>query len=120
MLARSLATPTPTPLHKGEGNFETPDGEEENQTRRAARRERCARARRPRHRQQPDAARAVPAPSHDHAGTRRPQRGAEAVDPHRHELPVLRRRRDVVYGEVEAVKRMSAFWKAATESPRHV
>src|SRR6202030_905724 len=62
------------------------------------------RPRRPRHRQQPDAPRALSTPDRRHARPRRPRRRAEAKHPHRHELPVLRGRRDVVYGEVEKGK----------------
>jgi hypothetical protein len=54
-------------------------------------------------RQQPDAARTVPAADGKNARPRRPVRGAEAVDPDRHELPVLRGRGIFVHGEAAAM-----------------
>jgi hypothetical protein len=58
---------------------------------------------RPNPRQGSDAARAVSEADFRHARARRPLRRAEAIDPHRHELPLLRRGRVFVYGEAEAV-----------------
>src|ERR1700733_15441766 len=59
-------------------------------------------ARRPNPRQQSDAARAVPKADRGHAGARRPLRRAEAIDPHRHELPLLRGGWIFVHGEAKA------------------
>jgi len=79
-------------------------------------------ARRPNPRQQSDAARAVPEADRGHAGARRPFRRAEAIHPHRHELPLLRGRRVFVHGEAEAGRELfgrkkglclSASWKAS-------
>ena len=61
-----------------------------------------ARARRPRAVEQSRAPRSLCAADLAHAGARRPLRRAEAIDPHRHELSLLRRRRVLIYGEAEA------------------
>jgi hypothetical protein len=79
-------------------------------TRRATGRgHRRTRPRRPRRRQQPDAPRTLSTPDRRHAGARRPRRRAKAKHPHRPELPLLRGRRDELYGEVEAVAARHLF-----------
>lgn len=81
-------------------------------------------ARRPNPRQQSDAARVVPEADRGHAGARRPFRRAEAIHPHRHELPVLRHGRVFVHGEAEEeVKALSGGEKgfslrARCETPK--
>ena len=68
----------------------------------ARRKPRAVPSRRPGCRQQFLAARAVPAADARDARPHRSRRGAEAEHSHRHELSVLRRRRDVVYRQAQA------------------